>query len=84
MKRVLLHSVFWLVYLLQDTVLEIEWVGPALKNIPDNVQFLMALKAAIAAWLPKLLFTYFILYVAIKQILAGSIKLHWIILQVIV
>jgi len=79
-----LHSVFWLVYLLQDTVLEIEWVGPALKNIPDNVQFLMALKAAIAAWLPKLLFTYFILYVAIKQILAGSIKLYWIILQVIV
>jgi sensor histidine kinase YesM len=84
MKRVLLHSVFWLVYLLQDTVLEVEWVGPALKNIPDNVQFLMALKAAIAAWLPKLLFTYFILYVAIKQILAGRIKLHWIILQVMV
>ena len=84
MKRVLLHSILWLVYLLQDTVLEVEWVGPALKNIPDNVQFWMALKAAIAAWLPKLLFTYFVLYVAIKQILAGRIKLHWIILQVIV
>ena len=52
----LMHSAFWLIYLLQDTVLEIVWVGPALKNIPENVQFWMAFKAAIAAWVPKLLF----------------------------
>ena len=83
MKRVLLHSAFWLVYLLQDTVLELVWVAPALKNIPENVQFWMAVKAAIAALLPKLLITYFILYVAIKKIIHGQPKLFWIILQVI-
>jgi len=81
MKRVLLHSAFWLVYLLQDTVLELVWVGPALKDIPENVQFWMAFKAAIAALFPKLLFTYFILYAAIKEIIKGQVKLFWIILQ---
>ncbi len=83
MKRVLLHSAFWMVYLLQDTVLEIVWVGPALKSIPENVQFWMAFKAAIAAWIPKLIFTCFILYVAIPEIVKGTRKLFWVILQVI-
>jgi sensor histidine kinase YesM len=81
-KRVLLHSIFWLVYLLQDTVLEFVWVGPALKSVPENVQFWMAFKAAIAAVISKLLFTYFALYVAIKQVINGHVKLSRIILQV--
>lgn len=84
MKRWLLHCAFWLVYLLQDTVLEFVWVGPVLKNIPENVQLWMAFKAAIAAVIPKLLFTYFALYIAIKQIINGRVKLHWIILQVVI
>jgi two-component system LytT family sensor kinase len=83
MKRVLLHSAFWLVYLLQDTVLELVWVGPAVKHIPENVQFWMAFKAAIVALFPKLLFTYFILYVAIRGIIKGQVKLLWVILQVV-
>jgi sensor histidine kinase YesM len=83
MKRVLLHSAFWLVYLLQDTVLEIVWVGPALTNVPENRQFLMAFEAAIAAWVPKLIFTYFVLYVAIPEIVKGSKKLHRTIIQVV-
>lgn len=84
MKRVLLHSAFWIVYLLQDAVLEFFWVGPALKNIPDNVQFGMALHAAIAAVLPKLLLTYFILYVAIKEFLKENQRLVWITIRVVV
>jgi two-component system LytT family sensor kinase len=82
LKRVLLHSIFWLVYLLQDTVLEFVWVGPALKSVPENIQFWMAFKAAIAAVVPKLLFTYFALYVAIKQLINGHVKLSRILLQV--
>ena len=82
MKRVLLHSAFWLVYLLQDTVLELVWVGPALQHIPENIQFWMAFKAAVAALFPKLIFTYFILYVAIREIIEGQTKMFWIILQV--
>lgn len=82
MKRVLLHSIFWLVYLLQDTVLEFVWIGPALKNVPENVQFLLAFKAAVAAVISKLLFTYFALYVAIKQLFSGQVKLSRIMLQV--
>jgi two-component system, LytTR family, sensor kinase len=81
-KRVLLHSIFWLVYLLQDTVLEFVWMGPALKSVPENIQFWMAFKAAIAAVISKLLFTYFALYVAIKQIIQGNVKLSRIMLQV--
>jgi LytS/YehU family sensor histidine kinase len=42
----------------------------------------MAFKAAIAAWVPKLLLTYFILYVAIPEIIKGAQKLTWTILQV--
>jgi sensor histidine kinase YesM len=84
MKRMLLHSTFWLVYLLQDTVLELVWVAPAIKNIPENVQFWMAFKAAIAALFPKLLFTYFILYAVIPKIIKGQTKLFWVILQVAV
>ncbi|HUP14166.1 MAG TPA: hypothetical protein VM187_18220, partial [Niastella sp.] len=82
MRRILLHSIFWLVYLLQDTVLEFVWVGPALKAVPESVQFWMAFKAAIAAVLSKLLFTYFALYVAIKQLINGYVKLSRIMLQV--
>lgn len=82
MNRVLLHSIFWLVYLLQDTVLEFVWVGPALKSVPENIQFWMAFKAAIAAVVPKLLFTYFALYVAIKQFINGQVKPSRLMLQV--
>jgi sensor histidine kinase YesM len=82
MKRVLLHSTFWLVYLLQDTVLEIYWVGPALKNVPDDAQFGMALKAAIAVLIPKLLFSYFIIYAVIPAILNESRRLAQGMLQV--
>jgi two-component system LytT family sensor kinase len=83
MKRVLLHSAFWIVYLLQDTVLEFFWVGPVLKNIPENVQFGMALHAAIAAVLPKLFLTYFILYVAIKEFLKENQRLLGISIRVV-
>ncbi|WP_205508950.1 sensor histidine kinase [Longitalea arenae] len=82
MKRVLLHGVFWLVYLLQDTVLQFVWVAPALKNIPENAQFWMAFEAAVAALVPKLIFTYFILYFAIPRMLQGTIKLFYVIGQV--
>ncbi|WP_207514534.1 sensor histidine kinase [Longitalea luteola] len=82
MKRLLMHGAFWLVYLLQDTVLQLVWVAPALKNIPEYVQVRMAFEAAIAALMPKLLFTYFILYVAVPKIVQGTVKLAAIICQV--
>lgn len=83
MKRILLHCAFWIVYLLQDTMLEFYWVGPVIKNIPDSIQFWMALKAAVAAVLPKLLITYFIIYVTIKQILKESQQMTWIVVQAV-
>jgi two-component system LytT family sensor kinase len=83
MKRVLLHSAFWLLYLLQDTLLEFVWVGPALKNTPEDLQFMMAFKAALAALVPKLLFTYYALCIAVRQIIKGNAQLGWVIVQVI-
>jgi sensor histidine kinase YesM len=82
MKRMLWHSTFWLVYLLQDTVLEFVWVAPALKNIPDDIQLWLAFKAAVAVLIPKLLFTYFALYVPVRQIVKGRGQLFWPIAQV--
>jgi len=82
MKRILMHSVFWLVYLLQDAVLQMIWVQPVLKNIPEQEQFWMALHAAAAACMPKLLFSYFIIYVIIPRLLKDNQRQVAVITQV--
>ena len=74
MKRILLHVAFWTVYIMQDTLLQFVWVGPALKQIPDDTQFWMALEAAFIALIPKLLIVYFLLYVVVKQIVNDNYR----------
>jgi sensor histidine kinase YesM len=81
MKRVLLHMAFWLVYLLQDAVLEMFWVQPVLKGISEQAQFGMALHAAIAACIPKLLLTYFIIYVTLPRLFKDNQRRWPVVLQ---
>jgi two-component system, LytTR family, sensor kinase len=72
MKRPVLHVVFWFVYLVQDTLLHFTWMGPSLKNIPDQVQFGMAVKTAIVLLPVKFLLVYYFTGVGVKKILDDS------------
>jgi len=84
MKRILLHVAFWTVYTMQDTLLQFVWVGPALKKIPENTQFWMALQAALVTMIPKLLIVYFLLYVVIRHIVHDNYRMLWIVLEITV
>ena len=75
MKRILLHITFWIAYVIQDAFLEYLWLGPSLKNIPENALLWMAFEAAIVILIPKLLFTYYVMYIAINRILAEKGRL---------
>ena len=72
MKRVLLHVLFWVAYTLQDALMEYTWTASQQVGITENTRLLMAMHAALAATLPKLILTYYILYAVIPQVLKGS------------
>lgn len=81
MKRVLLHVLFWVAYTLQDALMEYTWTTSALSGVSENTRFLIALHAATAATLPKLILAYFILYTAIPQVLKGTRHITWVVVQ---
>ena len=83
MKRLSLHIAFWLVYLLQDALLQFVWVAPVVSQIPERTQLLMALEAALLALIPKLLFTWFILYFVIDKILNEDSRIFRVVLQIV-
>ena len=83
MKRLSLHIAFWLVYLLQDALLQFVWVAPVVSQIPERTQLLMALEAALLALIPKLLFTWFVLYFVIDKILNENSHLFRVVLQIV-
>ncbi len=67
MKRVLLHIIFWLVYLFQDVLL-IFFLNTTRFNLPPGNQLVLAIENCFVILLPKLLFTYFMLYVTLDKI----------------
>jgi two-component system LytT family sensor kinase len=69
MSRFLLHILFWVVYLLQDSLLQFLWVAPAIPQVPEGKAFVMAVMAGIAAGIPKMIFIYFILCFSMNRIL---------------
>ncbi|HEY0677705.1 MAG TPA: histidine kinase [Chitinophagaceae bacterium] len=75
MRRILLHILFWIVYLIQDTILAYSWHGLKLGNLPTNEKVFMAIFHCLVILVPKLFFTYFILYVILPKILAGRGRL---------
>lgn len=72
MRRVLLHILFWIVYLVQDSLLQYAWAAPALPAVSERQQLLMAFEAGAAVLLPKLLFTYCVLYLFLDRLLKES------------
>ncbi|WP_143310556.1 sensor histidine kinase [Chitinophaga vietnamensis] len=69
MRRALLHILFWVVYLLQDTLLEYKWIVPSLRGFTPEQQVWVSVETTLCILLPKLLFTYFLLEVTVKQAL---------------
>jgi two-component system, LytTR family, sensor kinase len=75
MKRFLLHVLFWTVYMAQDTLMSYLWDTAKLQYLPIREQVVMAIGNSSVYLLPKLLFTYFVLYVSLDNILTGTQKL---------
>lgn len=84
MKRILLHVAFWTVYIMQDTLLEFFWMGPALKQVPETTQLWMAVQAVFVALVPKLLISYFILYTVIPHIMSDHYRRAAIVVEIVI
>jgi hypothetical protein len=83
MRRVWLHIAFWVLYVLQDTLLAYNWVGPSFKHISDSRMLGIAVQAALINMPYKLLLTYFVLYVSIPKITAANEALGRIVTEII-
>lgn len=81
-KRWLLHIFFWILYLLQDSLLVFTWVGPSLEKMSDGRLILVSFEAAFIMLLPKLVITYFILYVSLRKIADETVSLFYCILEI--
>lgn len=68
MKRVLLHMAFWLVYSFQNVLL-LFLLNTTRINQPTAENLLLSFINCIILLLPKVLFTYFILYVTLNKVL---------------
>ncbi len=76
MKRSLLHIAFWLVYLFQNLLL-IFLLNTTRLQLLASRNLLLSIEHSLILLLPKLLFTYFILSVALKRIIKGGFWQKW-------
>lgn len=70
-KRLLLHVLFWIVYLIDDTAIEYAWARSSITTGSNWDVIWLSLKSDLALLPVKILFTYFVLYVIIDR---GLIK----------
>lgn len=68
MKRILLHIAFWLIYLWQDVVLIYLVDLSRLPQFSESVRIKIAIENCLVILLPKLLLTYFVLYITLEKI----------------
>lgn len=84
MKRILLHVLFWVAYLVQDTLLSYLADAALLSHLSVVARVVMAFKICAAILLPKILLTYLILYVILDRVLKqqGNLLLNitWLVL----
>ena len=65
--RIVLHVVFWLVYLLEDTFLEYFWIRDSFPDLTESQRFLKGLHSNLSLLPSKLLFVYFLIVFAIDR-----------------
>jgi len=70
MKRIWLHVLFWISYLAEDTLLAYWWDGARF-----NGKIVLSLQLCATLLPPKILFTYFVLYVILDRILKQNNRL---------
>lgn len=80
--RLLLHIAFWLVYLLEDTLLEYFWIKSSFPGLSEAELFLKALHTNLALLPVKLLFVYFIIYFAIERGIRKNKKIVMVVIEV--
>ncbi len=80
--RLLLHIAFWLIYLLEDTLLEYFWIKSSFPALSETELFLKGLHANLALLPVKLLFVYFIIYYAIDRGIRKNKKIVLVVIEV--
>lgn len=70
MKRIALHIAFWLAYLVQNVLL-IYLLNTTRTHLAATQNLLLSVENGLVILIPKLLFTYFILYVTLQK-MAGK------------
>lgn len=73
MRKLLLHIAFWMVYLFQNVLL-IFLLNTTRVQISTAKNLLLSFENCSVLLLPKLLFTYFILYVTLNKIITNGFK----------
>ncbi|MEJ0105862.1 MAG: sensor histidine kinase [Bacteroidota bacterium] len=68
MKRAAFHILFWVVYLVQDTMLAFLTDANLLNKFSTDERIIIALKLCAVLLLPKIIFTYLLLYVILDRI----------------
>jgi two-component system, LytTR family, sensor kinase len=66
-KRWLLHVAFWIAYLIQDTALEFAWARSSMKEASDMEVLWLSIWSDLALLPPKLILSYFLLYIVIDR-----------------
>lgn len=74
MKRFLLHFIFWFVYTLQATLLEMVWMEPMLHEFSQWQQWWISVHIMMALNIPKLLLAYFVMYVTVNRVIQDKGK----------
>src|SRR5689334_6976810 len=76
MKRVALHTAFWLLYLVQDVLL-IFLLNTTRIQQATGKNLLFSVGHVLILLIPKLLFTYFILFLALDRIIREGFGKKW-------
>jgi two-component system, LytTR family, sensor kinase len=83
MKRVALHSLFWIIYFAFLVITEFAWVKFSYPFKDDTVILLSAIKACSVTILPQILFTYYISYVTLVKIVVEKSRFSWYIFEIL-
>jgi len=76
MKRLLLHAAFWLVYLIQDVLLTF-LVNSSRVQLATGKNLLLSSEHVVILLVPKILFTYFVLYISLNRIIKEGFGKKW-------
>jgi len=84
MKKLSSHILFWIGYLLLTALIEFIWGKATIPQLTENQLIAVAIKAALFYLVAKMIFTYYVCYYAIEQIVKKKRWMPWAILEILV